>query len=118
MKIAVCTIASIFAIYVTEQSYLIAHTGAMYQIPQLEGDGGGGILVATFCAIGAGLVFFRLWAADAAFILAALIALMAGLSFQDSATAWWSIAPALLACTLIALRNIKKNSLQKGYPHD
>ncbi len=104
MKVAVCAIASLFAIYVADQSYLIAHAGAMYQIPQLEGDGGGGIVVAALCAIGAGLVFIRLWAADAAFVLSALIALMVGLSFQDNVTAWWSVVPALLDCALVAVR--------------
>ncbi len=101
MKVAVCAVASLFAVYVADQSYLIAHTGAMYQIPQLEGDGGGGIVVAALCVIGAGLVFIRLWAADVAFVLAALIALLVGLSYQDNVTAWWSVAPIALLCSLI-----------------
>ena len=103
MKIAICVMACAFAVFVAAQSYLIAHMGALYQIPQLEGDGGGGMLVAVLCMIGGGLIFFRLWAADTAFLLAALTALLVGLSFQDSTTAWWSIAPFLFACLLIAL---------------
>lgn len=99
MKIAVSIACTLFAIYAGINSYLVAHVGALYQIPQLEGDGGGGLVVAAICFIAGILVFLRWWAAMSAYCVGAIAALVVGISFQDGMVDIWSAVIALFAAT-------------------
>ncbi len=97
MKIAISIASLLLSIYAGITSYLVAHMGALYQIPQLEGDGGGGIVVAILCFAAGTLIFFRVWPAFATYCIAAVAALFVGLSFQDGMVDIWSAVISLFA---------------------
>lgn len=114
MKIAISITSALLSIYAGITSYLVAHVGALYQIPQLEGDGGGGLVVAALCFAAASLIFFRVWFAFATYCFGAVAALFVGLSFQDGMVDIWSgvISLFAIASAILMWREHRRPSLQ------
>lgn len=97
LKLAIAVASGLFSIYMFIQSLMIASAGVSYQVPQLEGDGGGGLVIAFTCALASGLLFLRLWLANVGFLVAATGCLLVGGIFQDSVIMLWGLVPLLLA---------------------
>jgi uncharacterized membrane protein len=90
-------VAAVFAVYAGYQSLLISEAGAAYQIPQLEGDGGGGMIFAFLCFIGALVYLIRPVISIPFFILSAVTGLLAGFLYNDPVMWVWAIVSSVFA---------------------
>jgi hypothetical protein len=103
MKITVAVLSVAFSVYVAIQSYVIAEAGATYQVVQLEGDGGGGLVFALLCIIAGLLVFVRPLLSAGTFILASVMALGVGILYGDNAMLLWAVVPVALTAVNVYL---------------
>lgn len=115
MKYIVGVLAFAFAIYTGIQSYMIAQIGIVNQIPQLEGDGGGGVVFTALLVLIGILALFKPFLAVFLFVFSALLSLLVGLTYQDPVTMYWSIGPFLLSLLLLLSRYIQRRK-HKAYP--
>lgn len=109
MKFLIGALTVLFGAYAAHQSYSIAYAGALNQIPQLEGDGGGGLIFSALmvCAALIGLLS-PLWS-SILFLASMVIAVLVGSFYQDPVMLWWSALPLLLAVlNLLAPRRSRK----------
>jgi hypothetical protein len=97
MKWITALLCAAAAVWTAWQSYHIAVAGAANDIPQLEGDAGGGIVFAALCLIAAILMLWRPLIAVAALTLAALITVLTGFLYEDSTMYLWGAAAVVLA---------------------
>lgn len=111
MKYIAGVAALALAIYAGIQSYLIAQVGILNQIPQLEGDGGGGVAFAVLCFITAILVLFKPMVSVILFVVSALLALLVGLTYQDPIPMYWSLGPLVLAAAIVVNHYLKRRKL-------
>lgn len=96
MKILLSVASLVLASFAGFQSLQIAQAGAANQIPQLEGDGGGGMAFAVLLFLSGLILLWKpLWAAFA-FAVSAIVILSVGLIYQDNVMLWWTAAPVLL----------------------
>lgn len=103
VRIFLLILTLLFAVYVGFDAYTITTLGIANDIPQLTGDGGGGMAFAFLLAIGAGVAVKFQRIASAIFILAAIVSLWVGLLYQDSLTMFWSLGAAILVAIHIAM---------------
>jgi hypothetical protein len=115
MKIAIGVMSLLFAIYLAIESYLISSLGTSYQIPQLEGDGGGGLVAAGILLVSGIIVFWRpLWAC-LGFVLSTGLVVIVGLEYQDNLTLFFAMAPALfLGLSLFTVIQTRKTTQPAG----
>jgi len=111
MKMMLAIASLLFTAYVAIQSYLVAATGVANQIPQLEGDGGGGMLLALFCACGCLLAYVKPRMTWIAFVLAAITATITGLLYEDNVMLLWSIGPLLILVVHFLAQRAKRKHL-------
>ncbi|RIV24397.1 hypothetical protein D2Q93_07170 [Alicyclobacillaceae bacterium I2511] len=104
----------LFATYVGIESYLIAAVGVVNQIPQLVGDGGGGILVALLCATAVVLVWLSPLASGLIFLLATVVSGLAGVIYQDNVTLFWMLGPIVLAIVNFTVYWSQRRQRQSG----
>lgn len=97
MKLGLSIISLLFVGYTGFQSYQIASAGIQYQVAQLEGDGGAGLVFTFFCFLSALLALVKPLLGVVMFLLSALLAVFAGLLYGDGVMMLWAVAPALLA---------------------
>ena len=97
LKHGIGVLAILFSLYVAFQAMLIASNGALYQIPQLEGDGGGGLIFALLCLIAGFLTWLRPRIAAAVFLVAAAVTVLVGLIYQDRIEMFWCAVPLVCA---------------------
>jgi hypothetical protein len=96
LTLFICFCSLAFAVYAGIESYQIASAGVTYAVPQLEGDGGGGLLIAVVAAISGAIAFIRLWIAQIGLAITSLLALGVGTAFADRITSLWAWVPVLL----------------------
>jgi hypothetical protein len=96
MKIAVAILSALLAVFAAIQSYTIAYVGTANQIPQLEGDGGGGIVFAALCLLAAILVLWRPIISMWLYGLALVVILLTGYLYEDRAMWLWGAAALVL----------------------
>ncbi len=109
MRILGAFLTMVLAIYSGVQSYRIAAAGAVQQIPQLQGDGGGGLVFAVLCLIGAVVLLKRPFIATWILAVATVLVAFVGLSFGDPAMYWWSgITLVLTVYTFMQHRLLKR----------
>ncbi|WP_067934976.1 hypothetical protein [Alicyclobacillus kakegawensis] len=96
MRFVLPIISAVVAVVSGWQAMALAEVGVQQQIPQLEGDGGAGMVFALLCLAGGVTALFRRWLGCALFLLAALVGAWAGVVFADLLTGLWSIAPLAL----------------------
>lgn len=117
MRILLTVLSAVLGIYTGIQSYRIAAAGATQQIPQLQGDGGGGLVFAALCVIGAVLILKRPLFAAAALLFAALLVSFVALSFGDLVIFWWALAALCLSvCSYVVHRLSKSIRHRYGTP--
>ncbi len=118
MKLMTAFLSVLFATYVGIESYLIATVGVVNRIPQLVGDGGGGLLTALLCATAGVMVWLSPLASALTFLLAALVSLLAGVIYQDHVTLLWALGPAVLTLvnvlTLWRMRRHRSDSARES----
>ncbi|QSO54289.1 hypothetical protein JZ785_11270 [Alicyclobacillus curvatus] len=110
MKLLAAVLTFVFGVYSGIQSYRIAAAGAAQQIPQLQGDGGGGLVFALVCVIAAVVVLKRpsigVWLLSGAAVIAGFV----GLSFGDPSMYWWAIAALALAVLDFVIHRMLKST--------
>ncbi|QQE81012.1 hypothetical protein [Alicyclobacillus sp. SO9] len=106
LKVIISILTGLFVAYTVWQSYLIASTGALYHIPQLEGDGGGGLVFAGLCFIAGVALFIRPILSAVIYVLAALVISFIAVAFQDSIDFLWTLI-ALSLGTLAVVSRIR-----------
>jgi len=97
LKLTLSLISLLFVGYSGFQSYQIASAGLLYQVAQLEGDGGAGLVFTFLFFLAALLALVKPVAGVVMFILSALLAIFAGQLYGDNVMMLWAVAPALLA---------------------
>ncbi len=110
MKILAAVLTFVLGVYSGIQSYRIAAAGAAQQIPQLQGDGGGGLVFALLCIVAAVVALKRpsigVWVLACATILVGFV----GLSFGDASMYWWAVAALALAVFDFVIHRILKST--------
>ncbi|MCL6627536.1 hypothetical protein [Alicyclobacillus shizuokensis] len=96
MRVVLLVVSAVVAVVSGWQALWVAEVGAEQQIPQLEGDGGAGLVFALLCLAGGVAALFRRWLGCALFSLAALAGVWAGVVFADLVTGLWAVAPLAL----------------------
>lgn len=98
------------AVWIGLQSYAIAAVGVGNAIPQLEGDGGAGVIFAVMLLLGGILLWWRpLWS-TVPFALALAPALLAGWLYQDVTMWWWCLAPVLFGLAGVGLHRWRRRT--------
>ncbi|MCL6516068.1 hypothetical protein [Alicyclobacillus sp.] len=100
------------AVWVGLQSYAIAAVGVGNAIPQLEGDGGAGMVFALLFLVGAVLIWVRPRWAWMPLLLAMVPGLLAGWLYQDVTMWGWCLVPALLAAASHGLHRWRRRNLR------
>lgn len=113
MKYLIALAAIGLAIYTGVQSYLIAQVGIVNQIPQLVGDGGGGMVVTALCALAGLLALFKTLPAAVLFVLSTLTAILVGLTYQDPTTLLWAVGPFVFAVAILFSRISKRRKIRQ-----
>lgn len=85
------------AVWTFWQSYQIASAGVLNNIPQLQGDGGGGLVFAVLCVAAALFTLWRPWIAVVVLVVNALTIILVGFLFGDSTVYLWAGAALVLA---------------------
>lgn len=97
LRILISALALLFAVYCATEAYQIARAGVVLSIPQLAGDGGGGLVYSLVEAL-AGLMILRFTRfALVTFLGATCIAIFVGLLYGDSALLTWAAFSLALA---------------------
>ncbi|UOF90386.1 hypothetical protein LSG31_21435 [Fodinisporobacter ferrooxydans] len=107
MKIILGILNIIVAICIGLQAAVIARVGAVNQIPQLEGDGGAGLLFSLLILVAVIFYFVKPIFSIPLFILAALTGILASLIYSDPVMIAWSIAPLFMVAFLLLNRRIR-----------
>jgi hypothetical protein len=97
MKWITALLCAAVAVWTAWQSYHIAVVGTTNGIPQLEGDGGGGILFAGLCLLAAVALLWRPVISVILLTLAAMVIVLTGFLYEDSTMYLWGAAAVVLA---------------------
>jgi len=105
----ICALA--LAIYAIAQSLEILQVGVTNQIPQLEGDGGGGILFAVLTFISALACLIKPLVAFLLFLITTLLSTFISFLFSDPLLLTWSAISITLAALSFLAHRARKNRL-------
>jgi hypothetical protein len=99
----------LFALFTGYQSFVIASAGAVNEIPQLEGDGGGGLTLSVICMLAAILSFIKpVWSIPF-FILSTLVCLITGYIYEDNLIYIWAAGTVALTVLSYVLHRLLRN---------
>jgi hypothetical protein len=106
-----------FAVYTADKSYVIAKAGAQYGIPQLLGDGGGGLVFSVLCLITAivSLAYFRVTLV--LLLISGILIILVGVTYQDNGTLYWSIIPLLFAIAYFMVQRVWRKETPRDTNH-
>ncbi len=107
--IEVCALA--LALYTGFQSILISQIGFNNQIPQLEGDGGGGIIFAFLTFLAAIIYLIKPTLAIIIFLLSTIVSAFSSFLFGDSVILLWSAGTVILAFLCYLANRISRRRL-------
>lgn len=88
----------LFALLVGVQSWWIAWVGVFNQIPQLTGDGGGGVLLAFWLLLGSLLSLKWRWPVIVCCLLASIDGVLCGQIYQDNMQYVYAAGALIAAC--------------------
>ncbi|MDQ0188710.1 hypothetical protein JI721_13055 [Alicyclobacillus cycloheptanicus] len=108
LKWITAIVTCLFALYTALQAMQIASAGAVNQIPQLEGDGGGGMVFALLCFIAGVLCMLKPIIALFCYTLTVLAGVVVGIIYDDPVLWMWAGGALILTGCCYASHRWKK----------
>lgn len=105
--------AILFAIYAAGQAIVIIQAGVTNQIPQLIGDGGGGMVFAALCFAAGVVCLFKPVVSVPLFGLCMLSGILTGFVYDDPTMWIWSAATFVLGGVSYAWHRWRKRTGKK-----
>ncbi|MCL6452931.1 MAG: hypothetical protein K6T78_04775 [Alicyclobacillus sp.] len=112
MKVFLFCIALLFAVYTGYDAYTLTRVGAVNDIPQLLGDGGGSLVFTVLVALGAINALWLPRVGAGVFLVATVVAVLVALLYQDTTSWYWAGGSVVLCGGQVALRQSRRHRLR------
>jgi hypothetical protein len=97
VKFLVPISSTVVALICGWQSLQLAEVGVTNHIPQIEGDGGAGVVFSVLCLVAGVVILFTRKVASGLFLITGLEGIWASWTYSDSQMTLWALAPLGLA---------------------